>query len=108
MLSATRGSLVAAGALTLAFLAGQIWAWQQLGASGYFMSSNPANSFFYLITALHGLHMLGGLWVWGKATYKVFAGVEPGRISLSVELCTIYWHYLLLIWLALFGVLLST
>lgn len=105
---AMRAGLVTAGVLTVAFLAGQLLAWRQLTASGYFMTANPANAFFYLITALHGLHMLGGLWVWARTTLKAYGGVEPGRISLSVELCTIYWHYLLLIWLGLFGLLLST
>lgn len=107
-LQTIKTSLIAAGVFTVLFLTGQLWAWQQLGASGYFVDANPANAFFYVITALHGLHMLGGLWVWGKTTVKVFSDVAPERISLSVELCTIYWHYLLLIWLALFGLLLST
>lgn len=101
-------SLIAAGVFTMAFLIGQFWAWQQLRSTGYLLSTNPANAFFYLITALHGLHMVGGLWVWGKTTLKVFGGARPDQISLSVELCTIYWHYLLLIWLALFGLLLAT
>jgi len=104
----TKISLIAAGVLTTAFLIGQYWAWQQLRAAGYYLDSNPANAFFYLITAVHGLHMLGGLWVWAKATFKVFRGDQTKAISLSVELCTIYWHYLLLIWLALFGLLLAT
>ena len=101
-------NLIAAGILTFAFLAGQLLAWRQLTASGYFIYANPANAFFYLITALHGLHLLGGLWVWSRTTYKVFGGAEASKIALSVELCTIYWHYLLLVWLALFGLLLST
>lgn len=107
-LHGVRTSLIAAGILTFAFLAGQLLAWRQLNASGYFIYANPANAFFYLITALHGLHLLGGLWVWSRTTYKVFRGADAGKIALSVELCTIYWHYLLLVWLALFGLLLST
>ncbi len=107
-LPGVRTNLVAAGILTFAFLAGQLLAWRQLNASGYFIYANPANAFFYLITALHGLHMLGGLWVWSRTTYKVFGGADARKIALSVELCTIYWHYLLLVWLALFGLLLST
>ena len=53
--------LLAAGVLALGFLAGQLMAWRQLDAAGYFLASNPANTFFYLLTALHGLHVLGGL-----------------------------------------------
>jgi cytochrome c oxidase subunit 3 len=107
-LDRVRSSLIAGGALSACFLAGQLWAWQQMDASGYFLAANPANSFFYLLTAVHGLHLLGGLWVWGKTAAKVLRGVEVGKVRLSVELCTVYWHYLLLVWLVLFGVLLHT
>lgn len=103
-----RIGLIAAGAFALCFLAGQLWVWQQLSASGYFLSANPANAFFYLLTAVHGVHLLGGLWVWAKATARVWRSMEVGAVRLSVELCTVYWHYLLLVWLALFALLLST
>ena len=104
-----RAGLVAGGFFTFAFLAGQLWAWQQLEAAGYFAGSNPANAFFYLLTALHGLHLLGGLYVWGKTTARAWHDdVQVKDVSLSVELCTVYWHYLLLVWLVLFGLLLST
>ena len=100
-----RMGLIAGGVFSFSFLAGQLLAWQQLNASGYFATANPANAFFYLLTALHGLHLLGGLWVWGKTTAKVWRGVEVGEVRLSVELCTVYWHYLLLVWLVLFALL---
>ena len=107
-LDRVKNGLIAGGALTFSFLAGQLWAWQQMDAAGYFLTANPAYSFFYLLTALHGLHLLGGLWVWGRTTVKVLRGVEVGKVRLSVELCTVYWHYLLLVWLVLFAVLLHT
>lgn len=103
-----RNGLIAGGVLAYSFLAGQLWAWQQLNASGYGAAANPASAFFYLLTALHGLHLLGGLWVWNKATAKVWRGVEVREVRLSVELCTLYWHYLLLLWLVLFALLLHT
>ena len=103
-----RVGLLAGGAFTFAFLVGQLWAWQQLNAAGYFLTTNPANAFFYMLTALHGLHLLGGLWVWGTTTAKLWRGVGVGKLRLSVELCTVYWHFLLVVWLILFGLLLST
>jgi cytochrome c oxidase subunit 3 len=103
-----RIGLIAAGVFTVAFLAGQLWAWQQLNASGYFVKTDPATAFFYLLTALHGMHLLGGMYVWGRTTARVLRGVEVGKVRLSVELCTVYWHYLLLVWLVLFAVLLQT
>ena len=103
-----RSGLVAGGVLTFVFLAGQLVVWQQLNASGYFIAANPANGFFYLLTAVHGLHLLGGLVAWGKTSAKVWRGIEVGKVRLSVELCAMYWHYLLLVWLVVFAVLLST
>jgi cytochrome c oxidase subunit III len=103
-----RTGLIAGGVFAWAFLAGQLLAWHQLSASG-FLASNPAVAFFYLLTAVHGLHLLGGLFVWGKTIVKMARpGVELVDLRLSVDLCTIYWHYLLLVWLVLFAVLLST
>lgn len=104
-----RIALIAGGVLALAFLAGQLLAWRQLSASGYFVASNPAIAFFYLLTGVHGLHLLGGLFVWGKTVVRMaHPGVELLDVALSVELCTVYWHYLLLVWLVLFALLLST
>jgi cytochrome c oxidase subunit 3 len=104
-----RVALIAAGVLALAFLAGQLVAWRQLSASGHFMANSPAIAFFYLLTAVHGLHLLGGLFVWGKTVVRMARpGVELLDVALSVELCTVYWHYLLLVWLVLFAVLLSS
>ncbi len=100
--------LLLAGLLTIAFLVGQLIAWQQLNASGQYITSNPANAFFFLLTGLHGVHILGGMYVWARATVRTFSGGDVSAVSRSVELCTIYWHFLLLVWLVLFGLMLST
>ncbi len=103
-----RSGLLAAGVLAFAFLAGQLLAWQHLAASGYFAATNPANAFFYLLTALHGLHLSGGLVAWARTSAKVRRGFEAAEVRLSVELCAVYWHFLLVIWLVVFGLLLFT
>lgn len=97
--------LLVGGASAVMFLIGQLVVWQQLNVAGYVMASNPANSFFYLITALHGLHVTGGLVALGRATVKLWRGAPMTQMRLSVELCTIYWHFLLLVWLVLLGLL---
>ena len=97
--------LCAGGASAVTFLIGQLLAWQQLRTAGYFVASNPANSFFYMITAAHGLHLIGGLVALGRTTAKVLRGADAAQIRLSVELCTIYWHFLLVVWLVLLGLL---
>jgi cytochrome c oxidase subunit 3 len=106
--SAVRIGLTLSGALTILFLLGQLLAWQQLMDTGYTISRNPSNAFFYLLTAVHGAHVLGGLWVWARATIKVWTGADAESVRVSVELCTIYWHFLLLVWAVLFGMLIST
>jgi cytochrome c oxidase subunit 3 len=107
--------LLAGGVSAVVFLIGQLLAWQQLRVAGYFVASNPANSFFYLITALHGLHLTGGLVALGRTTARVWRiakmaqakmiEVKMSEVRLSVELCAIYWHFLLLVWLVLLGLL---
>jgi len=98
-------SLLAAGLCTLLFLMGQAQAWRELGSLVYFEVTNPAIAFFYLITGLHGFHLLGGLIVWGQILVRLWRGFELEKVRHSVELCTLYWHFLLLVWLVLFGLL---
>jgi cytochrome c oxidase subunit 3 len=101
--------LIITGVLTMGFVLGQFVAWQQLQNSGQFITTNPSNAFFYFLTGAHAIHILGGLYVWGRATSKVVLGTgEATAIRRSIELCTIYWHFLLFVWLILFGLLLST
>jgi cytochrome c oxidase subunit 3 len=97
--------LLGGGISAVIFLVGQLLAWEQLILAGYFVASNPANSFFYLITAVHGLHLMGGLVALGRTTSKVWRGAKVAEARLSVELCAIYWHFLLLVWLVLLGLL---
>ena len=107
-LGRVRAGLLAAGGAAFAFLVGQLFAWQQLTSTGYFLTSNPASSFFYLITALHGVHLVGGLVALGGVTARAWSGFDPGRLRLSLDLCSMYWDFLLLMWLVLFGLLLLT
>ena len=100
--------LLTAGLFAFVFLMGQLIVWQQLARRGYFVASNPASSFFYLITTLHGLHLLGGLVAWTRTTAKVWNGDEIAKVRLSVKLCAIYWHFLLVVWLAFFCLMLAT
>ncbi len=112
-LTGGRSYFLSAGVLTLVFLAGQMLAWQQARASGNLGPGSPAYAFFVLLTAVHGLHLLGGLVVLGRTTARIFRVdasnvVARSRIRMSVQLCTTYWHWLLLIWLGVFALLLST
>jgi cytochrome c oxidase subunit 3 len=109
-----RSYFLSAGVLTVAFLAGQAFAWVQVRAGGGVGPGSPAYAFFVLLTAVHGLHLLGGLWVLSRTTARIFRGVDANnvvarsRIRMSVQLTATYWHWLLLIWLGVFALLLST
>jgi cytochrome c oxidase subunit 3 len=113
-LTGGRSYFLAAGLLTVVFLAGQVLAWQQTRATNDLGPDSPAFSFFVLLTALHGLHLIGGLWVLSRTAVRMFRGIDPhhvvarSRVRLSVQLCTTYWHWLLLVWLGVFALLLST
>jgi cytochrome c oxidase subunit 3 len=103
-----RTRLWVAAAFSMAFLVGQALVWRELFALGYFAADNPANAFFYLLTALHGLHLLGGLGVLAWTVTRISGGVEPDQFKRSIDLCAVYWHFLLVVWLVLFGLLLFT
>lgn len=105
---ATVSGFALGGVFALAFLLGQLWVWQRFAAWGYFVAGNPANSFFYLLTGLHGVHLLGGLVAWGRTLLKLRQRMPLAQLGASVELCAIYWHYLLGLWLVLFALLTST
>ncbi len=83
------------------FLAGQVLAWRQLAAQGVYLASNPASSFFYLLTASHGLHLLGGI---VALLYVAFRAWQRSRItqSTAAELASIYWHFMDGLWVFLF------
>ena len=94
-------ALVTAFATAVFFVAGQFLAWRQLISAGYVLADNPSNSFFYMITGLHGLHILGGLFVLGRTAIRARSEPLSARMRLSVELCAIYWHFMLIVWLVL-------
>ena len=103
-----RIGLIAGGAFAVAFVVGQTVAWRQLNMMVVFDITSPAIAFFYLITGLHAVHLLGGLVAWGRTFDKIWRqGFEVAEIRLSVQLCAHYWHFLLLVWLVLFGLLFS-
>jgi len=100
--------LLVSGVLTVIFVAGQLLAWRQLETQGFYAAANPAYAFFYLVTGLHGLHLLGGLWFMARVGGQLNRPEEQEHVQQRVALCATYWHYLLVVWLMLFALLLST
>lgn len=93
-----RLGFIAGAVLSALFLFGQIWAWLVLQRLGYFLNTNPSSSFFYLLTALHGIHLLGGLVVaaWTVRSHE--------RFQLFVTYC----HFLTIVWVVLFALIVLT
>ncbi|MEP5763154.1 MAG: cytochrome c oxidase subunit 3 [Halieaceae bacterium] len=105
---AARRWLMLGGAGAIAFVTLQFVVWQQLAASGHFVSSNPSSSFFYLITGVHGAHMLGGILALARTLQLSGRPEQREHYRMNVDLCTVYWHFLLVVWLVLFYMLLTT
>jgi cytochrome c oxidase subunit 3 len=99
--------LFATAWLGLLFIAAQLWAWRQLVAQGIYLSTNPHSSFFYTLTALHGLHLLGGVialiyLVQDSLREKAMnAELYRRRVGL-VEAARLYWHFMDCLWVFLF------
>lgn len=103
----TRTGLLVGGALAIAFLVGQFLAWRLIKISGYLVPGNPAVAFFYVLTGIHVLHLFGGVFVWGKTAARLRKAEELIEVRSSIELVTVYFHYLLFIWLVLYALLLT-
>jgi cytochrome c oxidase subunit 3 len=97
-------NLLIVGFLSYVFLFGQIFFWFQLMKDGNYVSTNNYFSSFYIFTALHGLHLLGGLFFWGKVFSKI-SKLEQKEITShkkSIEALSLYWIFLLIVWAMFF------
>jgi cytochrome c oxidase subunit III len=106
--TAYRIRLIITVVLGLGFLASQLWAWRQLAEQGVYVSSNPHSSFFYLLSATHGVHLLGGLlfliYLAGRtrSSDNAVAGAKRQAVADAVS---IYWHFMAVLWIYLFVLL---
>ena len=85
-------------ALGLLFVIGQYIAWRQLRAEGLYLASNPNSSFFYVLTAMHAVHVLGGLAGLVRVIYLVCQPVFALRRS-TMDATSYYWHFMGVLWL---------
>lgn len=92
--------------LGIAFLAGQILAWNELVASNIYLVGNPSGSFVYIISGLHGLHIISGVVFLLVVLVALFRYKIHSRNALRIEMCATYWHFLGGLWLYLFVFLL--
>jgi cytochrome c oxidase subunit 3 len=91
-------------ALGIVFLIGQYLAWRSLAVQGVLLATSPSSSFFYVLTAVHAIHLLGGLGalVYALRCFRVDDGPRPVDVLGAVAL---YWHFMAVLWVYLLVVL---
>lgn len=92
--------------LGIAFLIGQFMAWGQMVENSIHLVGNPSGSFVYIISGLHGLHIIGGVVFLLVVTASIFKVKIHSKNLLQIEMCATYWHFLDGLWLYLFVFLL--
>jgi len=102
--SAVAGWLRLTLVMGLLFIGGQVLAWRDLAAQGLFLATNPGSAFFYILTALHALHLLGGvaalMYILGRQ--RRAGGAVPLQ---ALGAASLYWHFMTVLWLYLLLVL---
>jgi cytochrome c oxidase subunit 3 len=86
--------------LGVLFLAGQLVAWRQLVAQGVYVATNPGSSFFYIFTAAHGIHVIGGICALLYVLLRNFGKTKMSR-ELAAEVTSYYWHFMDGLWVFL-------
>ena len=100
-------NLIIVGALSYLFLILQLILWYQLMIDGNYVSTNTYFSSFYFFTALHGIHLLGGLFFWGMVTSKIFKLDERDykKEERSITALSVYWLFLFIVWFVFFTIM---
>lgn len=98
--------LVLTVVLGLGFLGSQLLAWRHLARQGVYVASNPHSSFFYLMTAMHGLHLAGGLCALSFLLVRTWRHDMEHKVSprhqAAADAVTVYWHFMDALWIYLF------
>jgi cytochrome c oxidase subunit III len=89
-------------ALGLAFLAGQLVAWRELAATGFYLATSPSSSFVYLLTGMHGIHLLGAVFVLLFARAAAVVGKPIATRVVILDVTGWYWHFMAILWVYVF------
>tara|TARA_B100000965_G_C19340608_1_gene647229 strand:+ start:67 stop:744 length:678 start_codon:yes stop_codon:yes gene_type:complete len=100
-------NLIYVGGLSYLFLFLQLVLWYQLMKSGNFVSTNTYFSSFYFFTALHGIHLLGGLFFWGKVSSRIFKmdEIDYKNEEKNINALSLYWFFLFIVWFVFFAIM---
>ena len=85
--------------LGLLFLAGQLFAWNQLSIHGFHLLGGTSSSFIYILTAMHGVHLAGGILALSVANVAAILGHPVESRRLVVDITTWYWHFMTGLWI---------
>ncbi len=91
--------------LGLGFLTGQLLAWRELARRGFYLATSPSSSFFYVLTGMHALHLLGGMVALFYSALIVFRSRALERRRIVLDVTAWYWHFMALLWLYIFALL---
>jgi len=105
---ALRQWLMVTGIIGIVFVAGQVEVWRKLSAAGTYLSGNLHGSFFYVLSGMHAVHILGGLIALSLVIRKAWAGLLNSGSFEPVRLCATYWHFMGGVWLFLLLLLVVT
>ena len=87
--------------LGVVFLCGQYAAWRQLNDAGIYLATNPSSSFFFLLTCVHAVHLLGGISALGYIDVQaLMLRLGPGKRT-AVDVSAYFWHFLDGVWIYL-------
>lgn len=87
------------------FVVGQLYAWNQLQAQGIFLGSGASSQFYYFLTGLHGLHLLGGMAVLLWAMVAAIAKQSLESRQITIDITAWYWHAITVVWFGIFALL---
>lgn len=107
-LSTAKTMMALTSLLGVAFLVGQFLGWGQLVSNSVYLVGNPSGSFLYILTGLHGLHVISAVVFLLIMLGAIFTGKAHAGNMTKMEMCTTYWHFLGGLWLYLFVFLLLT
>lgn len=88
-------------ALGVTFIAGQLVAWRELASQGIYVTTNPSSSFLYILTAAHGVHLLGGILALLYLVFRRRKMVNNPQKRIAVDITAIYWHFMDGLWIYL-------
>jgi cytochrome c oxidase subunit 3 len=88
--------------LGITFLSGQWVAWREMAVTGFYVATTPSSSFFYLLTGMHGVHLIGGVTALLAAGGVALSRRSAASQAVIVDVTAWYWHFMAVLWIYIF------